>query len=175
MSRIVSLFPTRETLSMDSAAVLLERPAQPDQPANLLPPPQLQLVSERVLPEPRPRRVRMAAQMQAQPPLPPLPDASVPSPATEPAKPLPPPTPRSRLDLAAFAGALGTLSAVSQLLAVRLILLLSGIGAFVLGLRVHDWLGLATFVAFCTLIVGPLIWLDHTTRRPTSPRNASHE
>lgn len=63
---------------------------------------------------------------------------------------------------AAFVGVLGALAAV---LAARLLLLLGVIGAFVLALLAHDYLGFYVLIAYCILLVIPLVALDIVTRR----------
>ena len=71
-------------------------------------------------------------------------------------KPLPPP----KSDQAFI----GTLSAIAAVLASRLLLLLSVIGAFVLAVRVTDTAGLYVMIAYCVFTVIPLVTLDIFTR-----------
>lgn len=63
---------------------------------------------------------------------------------------------QSRAD-AAF---VGTLAAITSILASRLLLLLAIIGGFVLSLRATDTTGLSVMVAYAVLIVLPLVALD---------------
>lgn len=61
-----------------------------------------------------------------------------------------------------------TLGAVMRVLAVRLQLLLSLAGAFVLALGAmawQSWPGLAILIAFCALTVLPLVWLEYHGRQ----------
>lgn len=84
------------------------------------------------------------------------------------ATPLPSPTPvapAADLRQVQLNAALGFLRAAAAILAVRWILLLTCCGAFVLAFIAKDWLGLATFTAFCCLVIIPLIYLDYSTRR----------
>ena len=58
-------------------------------------------------------------------------------------------------------------AAIAKVLAVRLQLLLSLIGAFVLALgamRSQDWPGLSVLIAFCGLTILPLVWLEYSGR-----------
>ena len=57
------------------------------------------------------------------------------------------------------------MGAISQILAIRLLLLLAGVGAFILGYHAVDPIGVIVFGMFCGLVVIPLVWLDHTVRR----------
>lgn len=73
----------------------------------------------------------------------------------------PPPAPipvvvQSRAD-AAF---VGTLAAITAILASRLLLLLAIMGGFVLAVRAIDMTGLSIMVAYAVLIVLPLVALD---------------
>jgi hypothetical protein len=69
---------------------------------------------------------------------------------------------------AALWGALGALAAISKILSIRVLLLLSGGGAFyIAAYSTNDWLSLGKLITFCLLVVIPLIWLDDTTRRRT--------
>ncbi len=133
---------------------------EPDPEQEPAPPssPRLQVLSER--PAPAPRR------------------AASPLAATAPAREQPSPLPASTIsaaDLAAIhraqrvAAALGTFDAIARVLSVRVLLLLSVASAFALAIiaaRTSDLAAGATFAGFCVLVVNPLIWLDHTTRRP---------
>ncbi len=82
-------------------------------------------------------------------------------------------TSTAQADLAALqratrvAAALGTFDAIAKVLSTRAILLLSVVGAFGLAAEARDLVGGSIFGGFCALVVIPLIWLDHTTRRPT--------
>lgn len=62
----------------------------------------------------------------------------------------------------------GVLAALASLLAARLLLLLSIAGAFVLAVmavRDGSYIGLAVLVAYCSLTLLPLVWLDVVTHR----------
>jgi hypothetical protein len=62
----------------------------------------------------------------------------------------------------------GVLSAVTALLAARLLLLLAIVGAFVLAFaaqRAESYVGLAILVAFCCLTLIPMVYLDVVTHR----------
>lgn len=68
-----------------------------------------------------------------------------------------------------IAQTLGVIAAIAGLTAVRLLILLSATGAFYLAVIAEQTqapMGIAVFVAFCVLIVLPLIWLDSTKRGP---------
>jgi hypothetical protein len=87
----------------------------------------------------------------------------------QPAPPDPPPAPvvappPPRADNAFV----GVLAALASLLAARLLLLLSIAGAFVLAVmavRDGSYIGLAVLVAYCSLTLLPLVWLDVVTHR----------
>lgn len=60
------------------------------------------------------------------------------------------------------------MTAIAQILAVRMLLLLAGIGAFILALKATDepdFTRLAALLIFCCVVVLPLIWLDALARR----------
>ena len=62
----------------------------------------------------------------------------------------------------------GVLAAMTALLAARLLLLLSILGAFVLAvmaMRSESYAGLAVLIAYCGLAVLPLVYLDVVTHR----------
>jgi hypothetical protein len=68
-----------------------------------------------------------------------------------------------------IAQTLGVIAAIAGLTAVRLLILLSASGAFYLAViaeQRESTMGIAVFVAFCVLIVLPLVWLDSTKRGP---------
>jgi len=73
----------------------------------------------------------------------------------------PAPAPRPRQD-AAF---VGTLAAIAALLAARLLLLFSVLGAFVLAYRADGSPGLFVLIAYCLLTVLPLTVLDVITHK----------
>lgn len=79
--------------------------------------------------------------------------------AEQPPKPVGP-TPPPRVDQAFI----GTLSAIAAVLASRLLLLLSVIGAFVLAVRASDIYGMWILIAYCAFTVIPLVVLDVFTR-----------
>lgn len=59
--------------------------------------------------------------------------------------------------------ALGAFVAIANVLAARVLLLLSGIGAFALAwVAAHSegWMPLYVLIAYGLLVVGPLAWLD---------------
>jgi len=134
---------TQLMMQLDPDEDLNQPPAKPV--------PRLQVLSERPL---APKR---AVPTQA-------PAASTPLPLPVPAPPA--------ADLAALqratrvAAALGTFDAIAKILSTRAILLLSVAGAFGLAAEARDLVGGSIFGGFCALVVIPLIWLDHTTRRP---------
>lgn len=114
--------------------------------------PRMELVSERPF---RQRRAGGAQPMSAPPlAIAPAPTSTTDSSSTD-----------LRLREIRVAAAYGAMSAIAGLLAVRWILLLSVVGAFALALSAHDAFSATVFAAFCGLVVVPLIWLDHTTRR----------
>jgi hypothetical protein len=114
--------------------------------------PRIALVSEQPY---QPRRRQPAAV---------LPEPSTAPPPTAALLPAAPLTDTTRRELQ-LAAAVGFLRAAAAILAVRWILLLTCCGAFVLAFIAKDWLGLGTFVAFCCLVIIPLIFLDYSTRR----------
>lgn len=59
----------------------------------------------------------------------------------------------------------GVLSALAAVLAARLLLLLGVVGGFVLALLARDTLGFYVLIAYCVLLVIPLVALDIVTRR----------
>jgi hypothetical protein len=92
-----------------------------------------------------------------------LPRQRAPTAAHEP-PPTPPPVAHARSDHAFV----GVLSAVTSLLAARLLLLLSIGGAFVLAvmaMRDGGYAGLAVLISFCGLTVIPMTYLDVVTHR----------
>ena len=110
---------------------------------------QVVLLSERALPDRRPRKAAEPAPPPVSSPLPPqLTDLT-----------------RREIQLA---GTVGFLRGVAALLAIRWILMLASGGAFALAYIARDWLGFALFVAYCSLVIVPLILLDYTTRRGKS-------
>lgn len=119
------------------------------------PPAAVVVLSERPVAERRGRPSVVPSSPVLPPPAPTPP--SIPSPRAQPAPPA--------FALGRVAGALGALEAISRLLAVRLILLLAVAGGFALGARAADWLGFAVFTSYAVLVVGPLVWLDHSVRR----------
>lgn len=92
---------------------------------------------------------------------PPMEAVTAPPPAS-----LPPAPPQaSRADSAA----LGAFAAIASILAARFLLLLALIGAFVLAcyaMQSQTYAGLAVMIAYCTLAVLPLVYLDIQSRRP---------
>lgn len=59
-------------------------------------------------------------------------------------------------------------SAIARILAVKLQLLLTLLGAFVLALGAMAWqspMGLAVLIAWCGLAVLPMVWLDYAGRQ----------
>lgn len=59
-------------------------------------------------------------------------------------------------------------SAIARILAVKLQLLLTLLGAFVLALGAMAWqsqMGLAVLIAWCCLAVLPMVWLDYAGRQ----------
>jgi hypothetical protein len=58
--------------------------------------------------------------------------------------------------------------AFTIILSARFLLLLGLAGAFVLAVMVKDQLGLWVEIAFAVLMVGPLVVLDYTSRKPPS-------
>lgn len=59
----------------------------------------------------------------------------------------------------------GTLAAITALLAARLLLLLAILGGFLLAWRAGDTNGLCVFIAYAILVVAPLVALDITTHK----------
>lgn len=81
---------------------------------------------------------------------------SAPPPTPAPTAPPSPPSARPSPVLAA-------LKVIARILAVRLILLLSVLGGFVLGVMAmlaQSWPGLAILIAYAFLTVLPLVWLE---------------
>jgi hypothetical protein len=63
----------------------------------------------------------------------------------------------------ADSAALGAFVAIASVLAARVLLLLSGLGAFALAwVAAHSdaWMPLNVLIAYGVLVVGPLAWLD---------------
>lgn len=61
---------------------------------------------------------------------------------------------------------IGTLAAISAILASRLILLLAVLGGFILAIRADAIIALPwILIAYCILVVIPLVALDIVTRR----------
>lgn len=60
---------------------------------------------------------------------------------------------------------MGVLAALAAVLGARLLLLLSVIGGFVLALQARDQLTAGVMIAYCILIVIPLVALDIVNRR----------
>lgn len=70
---------------------------------------------------------------------------------------------------ARLAGAQGLLHAVAALLAVRLLLMLALLGAFILSvmaLHLGSYQAAGVLVAYALLIVMPLVWLERTSKVP---------
>lgn len=65
----------------------------------------------------------------------------------------------------ADAAFVGTLAAITAILASRLLLLLAILGGFVLAVRATDMTGLSIMVAYAVLIVLPLVALDIVAHR----------
>lgn len=66
------------------------------------------------------------------------------------------------------------MSVASKMLAGRVLLLLSVIGAFVLAtmsIQWQSWISVATLSAFCLLIMGPLVWLEMAARSSGGAQN----
>jgi hypothetical protein len=122
------------------------------------PPPQaavrLQVLSERPV-----GQRRAPAPAQSAPPVSPPPTAAVGQ--------LPSPQFLADRRAARVDAALGAFDAIARILSIRLILLLGVIGAFGLAAEARDIISGGVFAAFCVLVVIPLVWLDHTIRRPT--------
>lgn len=59
----------------------------------------------------------------------------------------------------------GTLAAITALLAARLLLLLAIVGGFLLAWRAGDTNGLCVFIAYALLVVAPLVALDIITHK----------
>jgi hypothetical protein len=110
---------------------------------------QLTVVSE----EPAPRRPRGSGGQAA------LETVSRPEPA--PAQPpTAAPTSRGNRDVRLLV----IFEAVARILAVRLIMLLGVLGAFVLAVRGREMFDLWLFIAYCLLVVVPLVGLDFVTQ-----------
>lgn len=90
-----------------------------------------------------------------------------PQPAQPPASSLPdnPPPPQAAAPSPADRAFVGTLAAITALLAARLLLLLAIVGGFLLAWRAGDTNGLAVFIAYAILVVAPLVALDIITHR----------
>ncbi len=120
-----------------------EAPRLPRQTAQVLAMPLSQPPAPPVIPEPQPGPVVREVSPPNPPPLP----STVSSPSSEPR-----PSP-----------VLAALRVIARILAVRLILLLSVVGGFVLGVMAmlaQSWPGLAILVAYALLTVLPMVWLE---------------
>jgi hypothetical protein len=135
--------------------------ARLEQGRTLPSPPRLQVLSERPV-----GQRRAPAPVRLEPP------ASLPPPTAATASALTPSgisIAQTDQRAARVAAALGTFDAIARVLSIRVILLLSVVGAFALAVLARDLVGGSIFAGFSVLVVIPLIWLDHTTRRPSSP------
>ena len=88
--------------------------------------------------------------------------APPPAPVQAPPAPTPPPAPRQPAADRAF---IGTLVAISAVLASRLLLFVAIVGSFILAFRADTNIGMYILVIYSALTVIPLVYLDITAHQ----------